>query len=100
MDAPDLTGLDQVNSVPDIGDFELTLEDKFVLVRIQNELKAATDIEQLRHGAALLLNLAVMRQAMIRGLIDRIGRCEQELMQRKTKEKGPVLTEPQELQES
>lgn len=90
MAASDLSGLDQPNFTPDIGDFELTLEDKFVLARIQNELKAATDIEQLRHGAALLLNLAVMRQAMIRGLIDRIGKCEQELMQNKTKEKGPA----------
>lgn len=100
MAAPDLTGLDQDNHTFDIGDFQLTLEDQFVLARIQNELKAATDIEQLRHGAALLLNLAVMRQAMIRGLIDRLGKCEQALMQHKTKEKGPVLAEPQEPHES
>lgn len=80
MSAPDLTGLGQSDFALDISDFDLTLEDKFLLTRLQNELKAVTDIEQLRHGAVLLLNLAVMRQAAIRGLISRLGKCEQELM--------------------
>jgi len=57
-------------------DFETTLEDDFTLARIENELKAVTDIEQLRSGAILLLKLAVMRQSMIRGLIRRIGEVE------------------------
>lgn len=91
MAAPDLTELNQNNFSFDSGDFQLSLEDEFVMARIQNELKAATDIEQLRTGAVLLLQLAVMRQAMIRGLINRIGKCEQELMSNK---KGPVQTEP------
>jgi hypothetical protein len=91
MAAPDLTELGQNNFSFDSGDFQLSLEDEFVMARIQNELKAATDIEQLRTGAVLLLQLAVMRQAMIRGLINRLGKCEQELMSNK---KGPVQTEP------
>lgn len=81
MDAPEATDFDQLDYSFDSPDFQLTLEDSFLLTRIQNELKAATDIEQVRHGAALLLNLAVMRQAMIRGLIKRVGALEQAGMQ-------------------
>jgi hypothetical protein len=80
MAAPDLSDLGQSDYSFDQGDFKLTLEDEFVLARIQNELKAATDIEQLRTGATLLLKLAVMGQAMIRGLINRIGALEQKQM--------------------
>lgn len=57
-------------------DFELSLEDNFTLTRIKNELEAVTDIEQLRKGAIMLLNLAVMRQSMIRGLIRRLADLE------------------------
>ena len=78
MTALGSTDENQPKLSPDSLDYKLTLEDQFTLTRIQNELKAATDIEQLRSGAALLLNLAVMRQAMIRGLIDRIGALEQQ----------------------
>jgi hypothetical protein len=57
-------------------DFETSLEDDFTLTRLENELKAVTDIEQLRSGAILLLKLAVMRQSMIRGLVRRLGEVE------------------------
>lgn len=57
-------------------DFQTSLEDDFTLARIQKELDAVTDIEQLRKGASLLLNLAVMRQAMIRGLVNRLAGLE------------------------
>lgn len=67
-------------------DFQTTLEDDFTLTRIQNELKAVTDIEQLRHGAVLLLNLAVMRQAMIRGLVKRLAECEKTAMRTRREE--------------
>jgi hypothetical protein len=80
MTAQDLTDESLPTLSTDSLDFELTLEDQFTLTRIQNELKAATDIEQLRTGAALLLNLAVMRQAMIRGLINRVGALEQQVI--------------------
>jgi hypothetical protein len=57
-------------------DFELSLEDNFTLTRIKNELEAVTDIEEIRKGAIMLLNLAVMRQSMIRGLIRRLADLE------------------------
>jgi len=57
-------------------DFELSLEDNFTLTRLKNELEAVTDINELRKGAIMLLNLAVMRQSMIRGLIRRLADLE------------------------
>ena len=57
-------------------DFELSMEDSFTLTRIKNELEAVTDIEEMRKGAIMLLNLAVMRQSMIRGLIRRLADLE------------------------
>jgi hypothetical protein len=57
-------------------DFQTSMEDDFTLARIKKELDAVTDIEQLRKGAILLLNLAVMRQAMIRGLVKRLANFE------------------------
>lgn len=61
-------------------DFETTLEDEFTITRIQKELDAVTDIEQLRTGASQLLKLAVMRQSMIRGLMRRLANFEVEAM--------------------
>lgn len=57
----------------DSNDFEVTLEDEFLKTKLTNELKAVTDIEQLRIGALKLLELAVLRQAVIRGLVRRIA---------------------------
>lgn len=57
-------------------DFETSLEDEFTITRIQKELDAVTDIEQLRIGASQLLKLAVMRQSMIRGLVRRLSKFE------------------------
>jgi len=59
-------------------DFESTLEDEFLLARINKELDAVTDINQLREGAKKLLQLAVMRQSMIRGLVRRLADLEAE----------------------
>lgn len=59
-------------------DFESTLEDEFLLARINKELDAVTDINQLREGAKKLLQLAVMRQSMIRGLARRLANLEAE----------------------
>lgn len=59
-------------------DFESTLEDEFLVARITKELDAVTDIDQLREGAKKLLQLAVMRQAMIRGLVKRLANLEAE----------------------
>lgn len=57
-------------------DFESTLEDQFLVARITKELEAATDINQLREGAIKLLQLAVMRQSMVRGLVRRLANLE------------------------
>jgi hypothetical protein len=57
-------------------DFESTLEDEFLVARITKELNAVTDIEQLREGAIKLLQLAVMRQSMVRGLVKRLANLE------------------------
>lgn len=60
----------------DSDDFSPSLEDEFLLARIGNELQNVTDIEQLRTGAQKLLQLAVMRQSVIRSLIKRIAKLE------------------------
>ena len=61
-------------------DYELSLEDEFTITRIKAEVEAVTDIEQLKVGAIKLLQLAVMRQAMIRGLVRRLAQFETEAM--------------------
>lgn len=61
-------------------DFEKSLEDEFLLARISKEIEAVTDIEQLRVGALKLMELAVLRQSMIRGLVRRLGALESNAM--------------------
>jgi hypothetical protein len=56
--------------------FESTLEDQFLVARLTKELEAATDIDQLREGAIKLLQLATMRQSVIRGLVRRLANLE------------------------
>jgi hypothetical protein len=57
-------------------DFESTLEDEFLITKLTNEINAVTDIEQAKAGAIKLLQLAVMRQSMIRGLVKRLANLE------------------------
>ena len=57
-------------------DFESTLEDQFLVAKITKELETVTDIDQLREGAIKLLQLAVMRQSMVRGLVRRLANLE------------------------
>ena len=67
----------ELTEIPFEGDdFQSTLEDEFLITRLTKELEAVTDIEQLRVGALKLLQLAVMRQAMIRGLVKRLAALE------------------------
>jgi hypothetical protein len=67
----------ELTEIPFEGDaFQSTLEDEFLITRLTKELEAVTDIEQLRVGALKLLQLAVMRQAMIRGLVKRLATLE------------------------
>lgn len=61
-------------------DFSKSLEDEFLLARVSKEIESVTDIEQLRVGALKLLELAVLRQSMIRGLVRRLGALESKAM--------------------
>ena len=61
-------------------DFKQTIEDEFLLTKLKKEIEAVTDIEQLRQGALNLLQLAILRQSVIRGLIRRLGAAEQNVM--------------------
>lgn len=60
----------------DPDDFSLSMEDEFQIARLSNELDKATDPDQLRAGAKKLLELAVGRQAVIRGLVRRLADLE------------------------
>jgi hypothetical protein len=64
-------------------DFQPTLEDEFLTTKVTKELEAVTDIEQLRAGAIKLLQLAVMRQGMIRGLCKRLAGLESNVIRKK-----------------
>ena len=57
-------------------EFEQTLEDEFLLAKIKQEIEAVTDLEVMKQGALKLLQLAVMRQAFIRGLVRRLADLE------------------------
>lgn len=61
-------------------DFQTSLEDEFLIKQISDEIEAATDIKQVKAGAIKLLQLAVHRQGMIRGLIRRLGNLESSAM--------------------
>jgi len=60
----------------DPDDFSLELEDEFQITRLSTELDKATDPDVLRAGAKKLLQLAVQRQAVIRGLCKRLANLE------------------------
>lgn len=65
-----------VEAGPSPFNFESTLEDEFLVAKITKELEAVTDIKQLREGAIKLLQLATMRQSVIRGLVNRLASLE------------------------
>lgn len=64
-------------------DFESTLEDEFLTAKVTKEIEAVTDIEQLRVGALKLLQLAMARQATIRGLCKRLAGLESNIIRRR-----------------
>jgi hypothetical protein len=57
-------------------EFEQTLEDKFLLVKIKQELQNVTSLEVMKEGAMKLAELAIMRQTFIRGLVKRLANLE------------------------
>ena len=57
-------------------EFKQTLEDQFLLAKIKQEINNVTDLEVMKQGAIKLLELAVMRQSFIRGLVKRLADLE------------------------
>ena len=60
----------------DPDDFSLQLEDEFMIARLSKEIEAVDDAPVLKEAALKLLQLAVHRQAVIRGLVSRIAKLE------------------------
>ena len=60
----------------DPDDFSLQLEDEFMIARLSKEIEAVEDPKILKEAALKLLQLAVHRQAVIRGLVGRVAKLE------------------------
>jgi hypothetical protein len=67
-------------------EFEQTLEDKFLLVKIKQELENVTSLEVMKEGAMKLAELAVLRQTFIRGLVKRLANLECETIRTRYEE--------------
>jgi len=67
-------------------EFEQSLEDKFLLAKIKQELENVTSLEVMKQGAIKLLELAVMRQTFIRGLVKRLAKLECETIRTRYEE--------------
>lgn len=57
-------------------EFEQSLEDKFLLAKIKQELENVTSLEVMKEGAMKLAELAILRQTFIRGLVKRLANLE------------------------
>lgn len=57
-------------------EFQQSLEDQFLLAKVKQEISNVTDLEVMKQGAIKLLELAVMRQTFIRGLVKRLAKTE------------------------
>ena len=60
----------------DPDDFSLQLEDEFMIARLSKEIESVDDPKILKEAALKLLQLAVHRQAVIRGLVGRVAKLE------------------------
>ena len=60
----------------DPDDFSLQLEDEFMIARLSKEIEGVDDPKILKEAALKLLQLAVHRQAVIRGLVGRVAKLE------------------------
>ena len=67
-------------------EFEQTLEDKFLLAKIKQELENVTSLEVMKEGAMKLAELAVLRQTFIRGLVKRLANLECETVRTRYEE--------------
>ena len=57
-------------------DISKTMEDEFLEARINKEIDAATNVDELRAAAKRLVQIATARQAAIRGLCKRLVQYE------------------------
>jgi len=60
----------------DPDDFSLSLEDEFLIAKLAKDIESVDNAATLKEAALKLLNLAVHRQAVIRGLVRRISTLE------------------------
>jgi hypothetical protein len=67
-------------------EFEQSLEDKFLIAKIKQELDGVTSLAVMKEGAIKLLELAVMRQTFIRGLVKRLANLECETIRTRYEE--------------
>jgi hypothetical protein len=67
-------------------EFEQSLEDKFLIAKIKQELEAVTSLEVMKEGAIKLLELAVLRQTFIRGLVKRLAHLERDTIKTRYEE--------------
>lgn len=66
----------------DPDDFNLQLEDEFLIAKLTNEINAVDDPAILKQAALKLLQLAVHRQAVIRSLCGRLANLEADTIKR------------------
>jgi len=66
----------------DPDDFNLQLEDEFLIAKLTNEINAVDDPAILKQAALKLLQLAVQRQAAIRSLCGRLANLEADTIKR------------------
>jgi len=70
----------------DEDDFNLQLEDDFLLAKLTNEINAVEDPIVLKEAALKLLQLAVQRQVVIRNLCNRLANLEADTIRTRYKE--------------
>ena len=61
-----------------------TLEDEFTLKAVSNQIEKVQDIEELRQGSKTLLQIAIQRQAIMRGLCKRLAEIETQGVSKKS----------------
>lgn len=64
----------------DPDNFEMSLEDEFLITKLTKEIEFVTDPKVLKEATLKLLHLAVGRQAVIRGLVRRLCNLEADVV--------------------
>ena len=61
-----------------------SLEDEFTLKAVSNQIEKVQDIEELRQVSKTLLQIAIQRQAIMRGLCKRLAEIETQGVSKKS----------------